>query len=76
MTPLQPLEVYILDCFRDPRSAALTISDIIGESTANRHEALIDALIVLESQHGMLRRCARKDTFELTDRGRQILVSL
>jgi predicted transcriptional regulator len=68
---LEPLEVYILDCFRERRSVRLAIADIVGNTTAIRYSVLDKALHELEFEHGMLQRGARKDIFELTDLGKK-----
>jgi hypothetical protein len=68
---LEPMEIYILDCFRERQSVRLALSEIVGDSTANRYEALGTALRVLEVEHGMLQRGERKDIFELTPFGRK-----
>ncbi len=70
---LEPMEVYILDCFRERQAVRLPLSEIVGNSTANRYEALGTALNVLEVEHGMLRRGERKDIFELTPFGLQYI---
>ena len=68
---LEPLEIYILDCFREHHATQLPISDIVGDSTVNRFDALADALQELESEHGMLQRAEQKNVFELTDLGKK-----
>jgi len=68
---LEPMEMYILECFRERRTTTLPLSEIVGDSTANRYGALGDALRELELQHGMLTRGERKDIFELTPLGRK-----
>jgi len=68
---LDPLEIYILDCFRERQATRLPLSEIIGNSTANRYSALQTALNELESEHGMLQRGERKDVFELTPFGKR-----
>lgn len=73
---LAPLEIYILECFRDHRSAQLPLSEIVGNSTANRYAALTDALWTLEFRHGMLRRTGKKDRFELTKLGEEYAAML
>ena len=71
MTRLEPMEMYILDCFRERQATRLPLAEIVGNSTANRYEALGTALKDLEVQHGMLQRGERKDVYELTPLGRQ-----
>ncbi len=68
---LEPLEIYILDCFRERRKTELPLSEIVGNSTATRFGALAVALHNLEFEHGMLQRGLRKDIFELTPLGRK-----
>lgn len=68
---LEPMEIYILDCFRERQVVRLPLSEIVGNSTANRYEALGIALRLLEVEHGMLQRGERKDVFELTPFGRK-----
>lgn len=68
---LEPMEIYILDCFRERQVVRLPLSEIVGNSTANRYEALGTALRLLEVEHGMLQRGERKDVFELTPFGRK-----
>ena len=70
---LEPLEIYILDCFRERQATRLPLSEIVGNSTANRYDALGSALKVLETEHGILRRGERKDIIELTPFGRQYI---
>lgn len=72
---LEPMEIYILDCFRERRTARLPLSDIVGNSTANRYTALGDALHELEFQHRMLQRTAQKDVFELTELGKKYIAT-
>jgi len=67
------MEMYILDCFRERQATRLPLAEIVGNSTANRFEALGTALKGLELQHGMLQRGERKDIFELTALGRQFV---
>ena len=67
------MEIYILDCFRERQTTRLPLSDIVGNSTANRYQALGTALRVLEVEHGMLQRGERKDIFELTPFGRKYI---
>ena len=66
---LEPMEIYILDCFRERGANRLALSEIVGDSTVNRYAALGAALHELEVQHGMLQRGDRKDIFELTPLG-------
>ncbi|HEY6842721.1 MAG TPA: hypothetical protein VI391_01020 [Thermoanaerobaculia bacterium] len=70
MTPLQPLEIYVLDCFRG-RGPRLSVWDILGKSTSTRHQALMDALHTLEAEHRMVVKSGHK--YELTDLGRKYL---
>ena len=63
---LRPLEMYILDRFRDLSTTQLTLADIIGDCTLNRFQALWNALLELEFQHGLLRQQTDAETFELT----------
>lgn len=68
---LAPLEVYILECFRNHHTATLSLGEIVGDATANRFGALTAALQTLELQRGVLRRAAKKNCFELTDVGKK-----
>jgi hypothetical protein len=70
VTPLQPIEIYVLDCFRG-RGPRLSIWDILGKSTSTRHQALTLALHALETEHHMVIK--RGDRYELTDLGRKYL---
>jgi len=70
---LEPMEIYILDCFRERQTTQLPLSEIVGDSTVNRYAALGTALHVLEIQHEMLKRGDRKDIFELTPLGKKYL---
>jgi hypothetical protein len=70
---LDPMEIYILDFFRERRTTQLPLSEIVGDSTVNRFGALGNALHELEVEHGMLQRGDRDDIFELTALGRKYL---
>ncbi|PYQ56557.1 MAG: hypothetical protein DMF58_20385 [Acidobacteria bacterium] len=70
---LEPIELYILDCFREHETERLPLSEIVGDSTVTRYTVLGDALRELELQHGMLQRGERLDIFELTPLGRQYI---
>ena len=70
---LQPMEIYILDCFREQQTTELPLADIVGDSTVNRYPALGIALHDLEVEHGMIRRGERDDIFELTALGKKYL---
>jgi len=67
---LRPLEMYILDRFRELRATQLTLADIIGDCTLNRFQALWNALLELEFQHGLLRQQTNAEIFELTAIGK------
>jgi hypothetical protein len=71
VTPLQPLEIFILECFRERSADRLSVWDIIGKSTDHRHKALVAALDALESEHGMLAKSG--PAYELTERGMQYI---
>jgi len=58
--------MYILDRFRDLRTTQLTLADIIGDCTLTRFQALWNALLRLEFQHGLLRQQKNAEIFELT----------
>src|SRR5437660_11483647 len=58
--------MYILDRFRELRATQLTLRDIIGDCTLNRFQALWNALLELEFQHGLLRQQTDAEIFELT----------
>lgn len=68
---LEPLEVYILECFRQRRTTELPLSEIVGDSTVNRYAALGHALRGLEYAHHMLQRGRRRDIFALTELGKR-----
>jgi hypothetical protein len=70
---LEPMEIYILDFFRERQTTQLPLSDIVGDSTVNRFNPLGNALHELEVEHGMLRRGDRDDIFELTALGKKYL---
>jgi hypothetical protein len=70
---LEPMEIYILDCFREQQTTELPLADIVGDSTVNRYPALGIALHELEVEHGMIRRGDRDDIFELTALGKKYL---
>ncbi|HMC21522.1 MAG TPA: hypothetical protein VKL19_06725 [Thermoanaerobaculia bacterium] len=70
---LEPLEVYILDCFRERGVMRLSLREILGDCTMNRYTALLDALATLESKHGMVERGTPTDTVELTALGKRHL---
>jgi hypothetical protein len=70
---LEPLEMYILDCFRERKTTQLALSEIVGNSTVNRYAALGAALHELETEHGMLQRGERQDVVELTTLGKKYL---
>lgn len=70
---LEPMEMYILDCFRERRTTRLALAEIVGNSTANRYAALGDALRELEFEHQMVKRGTRQDIFELTPLGKKYI---
>lgn len=70
---LEPMEIYILNCFREEQTTQLPLADIVGDSTVNRYPALGMALHDLEIKHGMIRRGDRQDIYELTPLGLQYL---
>jgi hypothetical protein len=70
---LEPLEVYILDCFRERGVTRLSLREILGDCTMNRYTALLEALTALESEHHMVERRTPTDTVELTALGKRYI---
>ena len=70
---LEPMEIYILDFFRERQTTQLSLSEIVGDSTVSRFNALGNALHELEVEHGILQRGERDDVFELTALGKKYL---
>lgn len=70
---LEPMEIYILDFFRERQTTQLSLSEIVGDSTVSRFNSLGNALHELEVEHGILQRGERDDVFELTALGKKYL---
>ncbi|HKB78987.1 MAG TPA: hypothetical protein VKH35_04660 [Thermoanaerobaculia bacterium] len=70
---LDPIEVYILECFRQREATSLTFDEIFAESTSHRRDALRDALVELERAQVLVRRSSHGNRFDLTAEGRRFL---
>ncbi len=69
---LEPMELYVLDCFRRRGKVSLRLDEIVAGCTVTRRNALTLALLQLsDDQHLVTRRKARGgDIIELTEEGK------
>ncbi len=70
---LEPMEVYVLDCFRQRGKASLRLSEIVDGCTMTRRNALKKALALMATDQHLIKRTplADGDLVELTDEGKQ-----
>lgn len=70
---LEPMEIYVLECFRQRGTAVLRLEEIVDGCTQTRRDALKHALATMAVEQHLIRRRPRDDgdVVELTEDGKQ-----
>ena len=73
---LEPMEIYVLDCFRRRGTAVLRLEEIVDGCTVTRRNALKNALALMANDQHLIKHTpvADGDVVELTDEGRQYML--
>lgn len=72
---LEPMEIYVLDCFRQHGTAVLRLAEIVDGCTVTRRNALKETLAFMATDQHLIKRTPVEDgdVVELTESGKQYL---